>query len=83
MTAWTSPHTADPAHYGLAPVEIVKFDGRRFRLVPPRRTGEGWTWGECGAVEVYAARSMRNAEILIAAKCNVERRGLTFTLVEG
>ena len=85
MTApsWASPYGADPAAYGLAPVEIVKWDGRRFRLCPPTRCGGLWTWGECGGSETYSARSMRLALFCIGALCGIERRGGTFTMTEG
>lgn len=80
MTApsWASPYGADPASYGLSPVTVVKYDGRRFRVCPPTRPGGLWTWGECGGSETYSARSMRLALFCIGALCGIERRGGTF-----
>lgn len=75
--AWASPYTADPAAYGLTPVEIVQYDGRRFRVIPPGRCGGMWEWQEVGASEVYSASSMRMAFLWIGALCAIERKGGT------
>ena len=75
-TQWGSPYGADPAAYGLSPVESVTYCGRRFVVAPPAKGSVAWSWTERATPEVFTAPSRAIAYLSIGAYVALTRKGL-------
>lgn len=73
-SVWASPYGADPAAYGLAPVESVIYCGRRFVVAPPASGAIAWAWAERGDETVFTAPSRAIAYLSIGAYVALTRK---------